>query len=151
MFLVSLFYKSLTEWVHVRPVGNTSQSCTSWFSHFWSETRCRTLSNWRLIFLCLGGMFFAKPVRERGYITSMDVLQEKYGNKITILLILPSFLGDILWLAGILASLGCSTVRTASISCVDRNSLLTDFMGFLNIEWTNQGRSYPLFWTSIAT
>lgn len=53
-----------------------------------------------------GGLFFAKPMRSGRYITMMDPFQQRYGNFCTTLLLLPALIGDILWVASILAGLG---------------------------------------------
>ncbi|XP_069573898.1 high affinity choline transporter 1-like [Brachyistius frenatus] len=54
----------------------------------------------------LGGFFFAKPMRENKYITMMDPFQQKYGNVMSSLLILPALVADVLWVARTLVSLG---------------------------------------------
>lgn len=53
-----------------------------------------------------GGLFFAKPMRDAGYLTMLDPFQEKYGPRIGGLLFIPALWGEILWSASILASLG---------------------------------------------
>ncbi|KAG1651844.1 High-affinity choline transporter 1 [Nymphon striatum] len=58
------------------------------------------------ISLILGGIFFAKPMRSRGYVTMLDPLQEKFGNRIGGLLFIPAVCGEILWCSSILAALG---------------------------------------------
>uniref|UniRef100_A0A672YJ27 Solute carrier family 5 member 7 n=1 Tax=Sphaeramia orbicularis TaxID=375764 RepID=A0A672YJ27_9TELE len=45
----------------------------------------------------LGGLFFAKPMRDKMYVTMMDPLQQKYGHILCSCLALPSLLGDMLW------------------------------------------------------
>lgn len=54
----------------------------------------------------LGGLFFAKPMRDKMYVTMMDPLQQKYGHILCSCLALPSLLGDILWVSCTLFSLG---------------------------------------------
>ncbi|XP_069021924.1 high affinity choline transporter 1-like isoform X2 [Embiotoca jacksoni] len=54
----------------------------------------------------LGGFFFAKPMRENKYMTMMDPFQQKYGNVMSSLLILPALVADVLWVARTLVSLG---------------------------------------------
>jgi len=56
--------------------------------------------------LLIGGSFFAKPMRERGYVTMLDPFQEKYGARVGGLLFIPALLGEIVWSAAILSSLG---------------------------------------------
>ncbi|XP_069386112.1 high affinity choline transporter 1-like [Paralichthys olivaceus] len=54
----------------------------------------------------LGGFFFAKPMRENKYVTMMDPFQQKYGNVLSIALIFPALVADVLWVARTLVSLG---------------------------------------------
>ncbi|XP_035033567.1 high affinity choline transporter 1 [Hippoglossus stenolepis] len=54
----------------------------------------------------LGGFFFAKPMRENKYVTMMDPFQQKYGNVLSVLLIFPALVADVLWVARTLVSLG---------------------------------------------
>ncbi|XP_033986423.1 high affinity choline transporter 1-like [Trematomus bernacchii] len=54
----------------------------------------------------LGGFFFARPMRENRYVTMMDPFQQKYGNVMSSLLILPALVADVLWVARTLVSLG---------------------------------------------
>ncbi|KAI9531531.1 hypothetical protein NQZ68_040192 [Dissostichus eleginoides] len=53
----------------------------------------------------LGGFFFARPMRENRYLTMMDPFQQKYGNVMSSLLILPALVADVLWVARTLVSL----------------------------------------------
>lgn len=68
-----------------------------------------------------GGLFFAKPMRDKEYITMMDPFQIKYGNVLSGALVLPSLLGDILWVSCTLLGLGENThtrcFRTHDPSC----------------------------------
>lgn len=45
-------------------------------------------------------------MRKRQYMTMIDPIQERFGNKVGMLNILPAFMGDIFWIASILNSLG---------------------------------------------
>ena len=56
--------------------------------------------------LVKGGLLFAKPMREKGYVTMLDPFQEKYGPRIGGLLFLPALCGEIFWSASILSALG---------------------------------------------
>nr|XP_046152273.1 high-affinity choline transporter 1-like [Oncorhynchus gorbuscha] len=59
-----------------------------------------------LITFLLAGLFFAKPMRSQRYVTMMDPFQHRYGNSITIALLLPALISDVLWVACILNALG---------------------------------------------
>ena len=58
--------------------------------------------------MTIGGMFFAKPMRTAGYVTMLDPFSQKFGGKMGGLLFIPALLGELLWSASILASLGTS-------------------------------------------
>lgn len=60
------------------------------------------------ISLSMGGLFFAKKMRERKYITMLDPLQDQYGNIMGAILYLPAFLGETFWSASILSALGAT-------------------------------------------
>ncbi|XP_061112112.1 high-affinity choline transporter 1-like [Conger conger] len=51
-------------------------------------------------------IFFAKPMRDKKYVTMMDPLQLKYGETLTCTLLIPALIADVLWVACIMASLG---------------------------------------------
>lgn len=61
-----------------------------------------------------GGLFFAKPMRDKKYITMMDPFQIKYGNVLSGALVLPSLLVDVLWVACTLVGLGKPTKTAQS-------------------------------------
>ncbi|KAF7663206.1 hypothetical protein LDENG_00216980 [Lucifuga dentata] len=54
----------------------------------------------------IGGLFFAKPMRDKKYITMMDPFQIKYGKVLSGALVLPALLTDVLWISCTLLSLG---------------------------------------------
>ena len=56
--------------------------------------------------LILGGLLFAVPMREQGYVTMLDPFQLKYGARFGGLMLLPALLGEIFWTAAILNALG---------------------------------------------
>ena len=45
-------------------------------------------------------------MRSQRYVTMMDPFQLRYGNSITVALLLPALISDVLWVACILAALG---------------------------------------------
>lgn len=57
-------------------------------------------------FNALGGLFFAKPMRDKKYITMMDPFQIKYGKILSAVLVLPCLLGDLMWVSCTLLGLG---------------------------------------------
>ncbi|XP_040002954.1 high-affinity choline transporter 1-like isoform X2 [Xiphias gladius] len=56
----------------------------------------------------IGGLFFAKPMRDKKYITMMDPFQIKYGSLLSGALVLPSLLVDVLWVSCTLLGLGAT-------------------------------------------
>lgn len=58
--------------------------------------------------LVFGGIFFANKMREQGYITMLDPLQDAFGERMGGLLFLPALCGEVFWAAGILAALGAT-------------------------------------------
>ena len=62
-----------------------------------------------------GGLFFAKPMRQAGYVTMLDPFQTKFGERMGGLLFVPALCGEIFWSAAILAALGKHIIRAVSI------------------------------------
>ncbi|XP_069747247.1 high-affinity choline transporter 1 [Narcine bancroftii] len=58
--------------------------------------------------LVIGGLFFAKPMRSRGYVTMLDPFQQMYGKRMGGLLFIPALMGEIFWSAAILSALGAT-------------------------------------------
>ncbi|XP_069022090.1 high-affinity choline transporter 1-like [Embiotoca jacksoni] len=56
----------------------------------------------------IGGLFFAKPMREQKYITMMDPFQIKYGKVLSAALVLPCLLTEVLWVSCTLLGLGAT-------------------------------------------
>ena len=49
------------------------------------------------ISLLLGGLFFAKKMRSKRFVTMLDPLQQKYGNNLGALFYIPAFSGEVLF------------------------------------------------------
>lgn len=58
--------------------------------------------------LILGGIFFAKIMRKRGYTTLIDPFEERFGKKWAAVLSLPALLGEIFWSAELLVAVGAT-------------------------------------------
>lgn len=58
------------------------------------------------ISLLVGGIFFAKKMREREYTTMVDPLQITYGKLPGALLVIPAAMGELFWSAAVLSALG---------------------------------------------
>lgn len=57
-------------------------------------------------FVFIGGLFFAKPMREKLYVTVLDPFQVKYGKTLTAALSLITMLIDVMWVPASLSGLG---------------------------------------------
>ncbi|XP_032118893.1 high affinity choline transporter 1 [Sapajus apella] len=58
--------------------------------------------------LILGGLFFAKPMRSKGYVTMLDPFQQIYGKRMGGLLFIPALMGEMFWAAAIFSALGAT-------------------------------------------
>ncbi|XP_051283500.1 high affinity choline transporter 1-like [Dicentrarchus labrax] len=56
----------------------------------------------------IGGLFFAKPMRENNYISMMDPFQRKYGKVLTAVLAIVPVTTEVVWIPGLLISLGAT-------------------------------------------
>ncbi|XP_072165628.1 high affinity choline transporter 1-like [Diadema setosum] len=54
----------------------------------------------------INGLFFAKQMREKNYVTMLDPFQFKFGDRMGGVLFLSALMGELLWCAAILAALG---------------------------------------------
>jgi len=58
------------------------------------------------ISLIIGGLFFAKKMRQYGFTTLIDLFERRYGRRTAAVLTIPALIGEIFWSAAILAALG---------------------------------------------
>ncbi|XP_059191262.1 high affinity choline transporter 1-like [Centropristis striata] len=98
-----------------------------------------------LINFLLGGLFFAKPMRSKRYVTMLDPFQHRYGNMFTATLLLPALVSDILWVACILAALG----GTMSIILGLSSALSIIISAAVSITYTFLGGLYSVAYTDI--
>ncbi len=56
--------------------------------------------------LMIGGLFFAKKMRNYGFKTMLDPLAQRYGKRMAAVLFIPALTGEIFWTAAILTALG---------------------------------------------
>ncbi|ELT96417.1 hypothetical protein CAPTEDRAFT_120487 [Capitella teleta] len=96
------------------------------------------------ISLMLNGLLFAKKMREAGYVTMLDPLQEKYGSVMAALLYIPAMLGDIFYTGAILSALGASLSvivglahTWAVIASAGISMLYTLFGGLYSVAYTD--------------
>ncbi|XP_059904163.1 high affinity choline transporter 1-like [Gadus macrocephalus] len=93
----------------------------------------------------LGGIFFAKPMRENKYLTMMDPFQIKYGDVLSSALILPALVADVLWVARTLVSLGGTMSVILDLSYV--YSIIISSV--VAIAYTLMGGLYSVAYTDV--
>ncbi|XP_019720979.1 high affinity choline transporter 1-like [Hippocampus comes] len=91
------------------------------------------------------GLFFAKPMRSKHYLTMLDPFQDRYGQFFTTAILLPALLGDILWVACILAALG----GTMSIILDLSSTISIPISAAISISYTFLGGLYAVVYTDI--
>ncbi|KAM6937169.1 high affinity choline transporter 1-like [Xenentodon cancila] len=98
-----------------------------------------------VISFLLGGLFFAKPMRSKRYVTMLDPFQRRYGNIFTSTLLVPALVSDILWVACILAALG----GTMSIILGLSSTISIVVSAAVSILYTFLGGLYSVAYTDI--
>ncbi|RXM30430.1 Serine/threonine-protein kinase 24 [Acipenser ruthenus] len=96
--------------------------------------------------LIVGGMFFAKPMRSRGYVTMLDPFQQIYGKRMGGLLFIPALMGEIFWSAAILSALG------ATLSVIVDMNINTSVIvsALIAIFYTLVGGLYSVAYTDVV-
>ncbi|XP_033938111.1 high-affinity choline transporter 1-like [Pseudochaenichthys georgianus] len=94
----------------------------------------------------IGGLFFAKPMRENNYITMMDPFQRKYGKTLTAVLAIIPFISELMWVPVTLISLGV----TISVFSDLPLSLCIWISAAVAITYTLLGGLYSVVFTDIV-
>ncbi|CAC5389089.1 SLC5A7 [Mytilus coruscus] len=92
--------RDIATWVGGGFINGTSEAIYSW-GFVWCQAPFGYAAS-----LWFGGYFFAKRMRSQGYVTMLDPIQQKYGDRMGGLLYLPSLMGELFWSAAILGALG---------------------------------------------
>ena len=58
--------------------------------------------------LILGGIFYAKKMRERGYTTMLDPFNDRFGSNAAAVMYVPALIGELFWTGAILTAMGTS-------------------------------------------
>ncbi|XP_019881961.1 high-affinity choline transporter 1 [Aethina tumida] len=95
--------------------------------------------------LAFGGIFFANKMRQQGYITMLDPLQDTFGERMGGLLFLPALCGEVFWAAGILAALGATL--SVIIDMDHRTSVI--FSACIAVFYTLFGGLYSVAYTDV--
>ncbi|KAM8732577.1 high-affinity choline transporter 1-like isoform 2-T2 [Acanthopagrus schlegelii] len=93
----------------------------------------------------IGGLFFAKKMRDRKYVTMMDPFQIKYGNLISGVLSVALLISDIIWVTGTLIGLGA----TMSVILDLPYTLCIWISAAVAIVYTLMGGLYSVAYTDI--
>uniref|UniRef100_A0A8C7YYH5 High affinity choline transporter 1-like n=1 Tax=Oryzias sinensis TaxID=183150 RepID=A0A8C7YYH5_9TELE len=94
----------------------------------------------------LGGLFFAKPMRSKRYVTMLDPFQNRYGNTFTAVLLVPAIISDILWVSCVLAALG----GTMSVILGLSSTISIIISAAVSIIYTFLGGLYSVAYTDIV-
>ncbi|CAJ1087406.1 high-affinity choline transporter 1-like [Xyrichtys novacula] len=93
----------------------------------------------------IGGLFFAKPMRDKNYVTMMDPFQIKYGKTLTGFLAIIPFVSEMMWVPVTLISLGV----TVSVFSDLPLSLCIWISAAVAITYTVLGGLYSVAFTDI--
>uniref|UniRef100_A0A1A7WCG1 High affinity choline transporter 1 n=1 Tax=Iconisemion striatum TaxID=60296 RepID=A0A1A7WCG1_9TELE len=96
--------------------------------------------------LVIGGLFFAKPMRSRGYVTMLDPFQQLYGKRMGGLLFIPAFMGEIFWSAAILSALGATLSVIVDINI----NMSVVISALIAIFYTLVGGLYSVAYTDVV-
>ncbi|CAJ0933273.1 unnamed protein product, partial [Mesorhabditis belari] len=98
------------------------------------------------ISLLVGGVLFAKRMREEGYITMLDPFQIKYGQRVGGLMFLPALLGEVFWSAAILSALGA----TLSVILAIDIGISVIISAIIAVFYTFTGGLYAVAYTDVV-
>ncbi|XP_035031524.1 high-affinity choline transporter 1 [Hippoglossus stenolepis] len=96
--------------------------------------------------LVVGGLFFAKPMRSRGYVTMLDPFQQIYGKRMGGLLFIPALMGEIFWSAAILSALGATLSVIVDINI----NMSVVISALIAIFYTLVGGLYSVAYTDVV-
>ncbi|XP_028657167.1 high-affinity choline transporter 1 [Erpetoichthys calabaricus] len=96
--------------------------------------------------LVVGGLFFAKPMRSKGYVTMLDPFQQIYGKRMGGLLFIPALMGEIFWSAAILSALGATLSVIVDIGI----NMAVIISALIAIFYTVVGGLYSVAYTDVV-
>ncbi|XP_068185409.1 high-affinity choline transporter 1-like [Antennarius striatus] len=96
--------------------------------------------------LVVGGLFFAKRMRSRGYVTMLDPFQQLYGKRMGGLLFIPALMGEIFWSAAILSALGATLSVIVDINI----NMSVVISALIAIFYTLVGGLYSVAYTDVV-
>nr|XP_039265400.1 high affinity choline transporter 1-like [Styela clava] len=98
------------------------------------------------ISLILGGIFFAKKMREQGYVTMLDPLQRKLGRRMGGFLFIPALMGELFWSAAILSALGSTLAVILNLN-INASVIVSAIIALL---YTLIGGLYSVAYTDVV-
>ncbi|XP_020835169.1 high affinity choline transporter 1 [Phascolarctos cinereus] len=96
--------------------------------------------------LVLGGLFFAKPMRSKGYVTMLDPFQQLYGKRMGGLIFIPALMGEMFWAAAIFSALGA----TISVIIDININISVIVSALIAILYTLVGGLYSVAYTDVV-
>ncbi|XP_043926879.1 high affinity choline transporter 1 [Protopterus annectens] len=96
--------------------------------------------------LVLGGLFFAKPMRSKGYVTMLDPFQQLFGKRMVGLLFIPALMGEMFWSAAILSALGA----TLSVIIDININMSVIISALIAVFYTLVGGLYSVAYTDVV-
>ncbi|XP_018422527.1 PREDICTED: high affinity choline transporter 1 [Nanorana parkeri] len=96
--------------------------------------------------LIVGGLFFAKPMRSKGYVTMLDPFQQIYGRRMGGLLFIPALMGEMFWAAAILSALGATISVIVDINI----NISVVVSALIAIFYTLVGGLYSVAYTDVV-
>lgn len=95
--------------------------------------------------LVIGGILFAVPMRQQGYVTMLDPFQLKYGEIFGSLCIIPALVGEICWSAAILSALGATVTVVLKL----QNTISVIISACIAVFYTLAGGLYSVAYTDV--
>ncbi|XP_059184164.1 high-affinity choline transporter 1-like [Centropristis striata] len=93
----------------------------------------------------IGGLFFAKPMRENNYISMIDPFQRKYGKALTALLAIIPVITEVVWIPALMISLGATMRVVLDLSF----SVCVWISAIVAIIYTVLGGLYSVAYTDV--
>ncbi|XP_060625685.1 high affinity choline transporter 1 [Anolis sagrei] len=96
--------------------------------------------------LIVGGLFFAKPMRSKGYVTMLDPFQQIYGKRMGGLIFIPAVMGEMFWAAAIFSALGA----TISVIIDINMNISVIISALIAVLYTLVGGLYSVAYTDVV-
>jgi len=99
-------------WVGGGYLGGTAEMVYAW-GQGWAQ------AGWGYaLSLIIGGLFFAKKLRDNNYTTMLDPFEQRFGKDGAAVLYIPALLGEIFWTGAIMVTLGAAFSTILGVSLI---------------------------------